>query len=95
MASPDGRPGWMVPADEVIMEDLRERRLDYPPLVASRCGLHVTFAKRRCRELAERGLLERATTEATYRITRRGERYLDEGAGEDTVQVEPDAASGR
>ena len=77
MASTASRPDWMVGGDERLLAAFAEQRLDYVALAASRTGLHVPFAERRCRVLAAHGLLERATAETTYRITRRGERFLD------------------
>lgn len=72
--------------DEAILEELRERRLEYVALVASRRGINLDYAEERCRTLAERGLVERTTDEVTYRITEKGRRYLaavaDEAPGE-------------
>ena len=90
--SPDTQPEWMVAADVVILADLAEQRLDYVPLVASRCGLHVSFAERRCRLLADNGYLERATSEVTFRMTRRGEQFLAAELESGAAEVESDAS---
>lgn len=64
------------PADEQILEYLRERPPDYVPLVASRLGLPLGYAERRFEVLTEADLLERVTREPVYRTTERGERRL-------------------
>lgn len=68
--------------DEAILEELREQRLEYVALLANRRGLHLSYARERCRSLAERELIEHTTDETTYRITSKGEAYLEAVAGE-------------
>lgn len=70
------------PADERILEHLRDRPPDYVPLVASRLGLPLGHAQRRVQELTDAGLLERVTEEPVYRTTRTGERRLAEAREE-------------
>jgi predicted transcriptional regulator len=71
----------MIRTDEAILEELREHRLEYMALVANRRGLHLTYAKERCKILERRGFVEQTTDEVTYRITEKGESYLDAVAG--------------
>jgi len=78
MAAAEKRPDWMVAVDEAILEELRERRLDYVSLIASRRGIHLKYAERRFRTLERRGFVERTSAEVTYRITAKGERYLED-----------------
>lgn len=76
--------------DEAILEELRDRRLEYVALLANRRGLHLSYARERCRTLAERGFVERTTDEVTYRITEKGERYLEAVAEEAPADVRED-----
>ena len=80
---------WLRWTDEAILEELREQRLEYVALLANRRGLHLAYAKERCRLLDRRGFIERTTDEVTYRITEKGEDYLDNGADE-TIGNAPD-----
>ncbi|MFB6154393.1 MAG: MarR family transcriptional regulator [Haloferacaceae archaeon] len=75
--SRDVRPAWMNTADEVILRDLRAEQPDYAPLVASRLGMLPDYVDDRCEELVENGFIERLSDEVVYRVTKRGERYLD------------------
>lgn len=79
--------------DEAILEELRDRRLEYVALLANRRGLHLSYARERCRALAERGFVERTTGEVTYRITEKGERYLDAVAEEGAADARDDRAT--
>ena len=63
--------------DEAILEELRDQRLEYVALLANRRGLHLRYARERCEVLESRGFVERTTDEVTYRITEKGEAYLD------------------
>lgn len=69
-------PAWMQPADERILEHLRDNPPDYVPLVANRLGMHLAYVERRFDQLVEHGLVEPVTPETIYDITERGERYL-------------------
>lgn len=64
------------PADERILEYLCEGPPDYVPLVASRLGLPLGYARRRFDTLEEAGLVESVTGEPVYHTTERGERCL-------------------
>lgn len=70
-------PTWARPADRPILEFLRERRAEYPAIVANRVGMHAPHVEQRCEVLAEHGLLEAVSGEVVYRLTEDGEAYLD------------------
>jgi|GEM_PF-339149 len=67
---------WMQPGDEAILEFLLTNPPEYAPLIAGRIGMHHTNVERRCRVLADHGLLEAVSEEVVYRLTDRGERLL-------------------
>jgi predicted transcriptional regulator len=67
----------MTTADETILRDLRAEQPDYAPLVASRLGMLPDYVADRCQQLVENGLIEPVSDEVVYRVTTRGERYLD------------------
>lgn len=71
------RERWMRPADESILQFLREERAQYPAIIANRLGMHTPFVEDRCEILAEYGLVEPATGEVVYRVTEDGRAYLD------------------
>jgi predicted transcriptional regulator len=67
----------MTTADETILQDLRAEQPDYATLVASRIGMVPNYVDERCRALEANGLIESVSSEVVYRVTDRGERYLD------------------
>lgn len=74
---------WMQPADDRILEFLREFGNHQPAQIARKMndlagGLdyHPNHIGRRCRKLAENGLLVNVGN-GVYSITDRGEQYLD------------------
>lgn len=76
------------PADERILDYLREQPPDYVPLVASRLGLPLGYARRRFDTLEEAGLVESVTEEPIYHTTERGECCL--AAARDRAQATDD-----
>lgn len=72
-------PSWLMDTDITILATFCTEPVQYPAMIASRSGLHIPYAERRCRVLAEYGLLERVNGEITYRLTTDGRRYLDDG----------------
>jgi len=68
---------WVRPADRQILERLHGCHTDYPALIASRLGIHTPYVERRCAVLEEHGLIEAVSEEVVYRITDRGEEYLE------------------
>jgi DNA-binding IclR family transcriptional regulator len=69
-------------ADAAILATFRSEPVQYPALIASRSGLHIPSAERRCRALADRGLLEQVSDEIAYRLTADGQHYLSRTASE-------------
>lgn len=82
-------PNWPTTVDRTILHDLHEEGPDYLPLVASRRGLHVETARRRCEQLVERGYVEKISEEVVYRITERGVAELE------AMRAADDAGSSR
>lgn len=73
------QPAWSRPADPTILGFLSTNEPEYPAIIANRIGMHAPYVEARCRELAERGLVEPVSGEVVYRLTERGERALDGG----------------
>lgn len=69
-------PERVAAADAAILATFRSEPVQYPALVASRSGLHIPSAERRCRALADQGLLKRDSDEVAYRLTADGRHYL-------------------
>lgn len=67
--------------DLAVLSDLATERMDYPTLIANRCGIHEGSVERACERLTAKGLLERTSEETTYRITERGRHYLEHDVG--------------
>ncbi len=81
------RAEWMKPADDAILEYIRDAG-EVPPVVIGRnIDIHSKYAGERCRELAEHGLLDRAD-DGYYSLTDLGERYLDEDLREGELDSE-------
>ncbi|WP_331236234.1 MarR family transcriptional regulator [Natronorarus salvus] len=85
---------WMQPGDEAILEFLLDNPPEYAPLIAGGIGMHHTNVERRCRVLAESGLLETVSEEVVYRLTERGERFLATEASE-RAELGPEEQVGR
>lgn len=73
----EDRPDWMLPGDEPILEYLHGESGEYAPLIADGLGMHHRYVDGRCRALAEYGLVEAKEEGVVYRLTERGERYLN------------------
>ncbi len=66
----------MTQADERIMEFLQDKDIVASPVViAANIDYTGEYISRRCRELAEAGLLQRVDS-SNYRLTEFGERFL-------------------
>lgn len=74
-------------ADDRILEFLAETDYEPPKGIAEATGYEPQYVGRRCRELAEYGLLENMGR-GLYRITGRGEQYLAQEL--DAGELEPD-----
>jgi DNA-binding IclR family transcriptional regulator len=68
---------WMQSGDETILQGLSTEQAEYLPLVSNRLGIHLGYAERRCEVLVRHGLVERAGDGVTYRLTERGQSYLE------------------
>lgn len=81
---------WMTLADERILEHLREVETDTPKGMAEsgRVRFSRQYIGERCRKLANYGMSQHLGN-GVYRITERGEEYLD---GElDAEDLDPEA----
>lgn len=67
---------WLRRADAAILQYFAREQPSYVPLAASRLGLDLDYAERRCEKLAAADLIEPVSHEVVYRITERGERHL-------------------
>lgn len=70
-------PSWMNPADERILEYLRDEGMGTPKMIADRLDKHNNYMGERLRELTDRGLVERPSR-GVYKITETGIDWLDE-----------------
>jgi predicted transcriptional regulator len=81
--------GWMVLADDRILEYIRENEAARPKMMADSGSVRYSssYISQRCQKLAKHGLLNNLG-DGVYVITERGKRYLD---GEiDTSEDAPD-----
>lgn len=83
------RAEWMKPADDAILEYIRDAGEVPPAVVARNVDLHRQYAGDRCRELARYRLLERREG-GYYRLTDIGGGYLDEELDAGTLEPEVD-----
>ena len=77
---------WMQPVDDRILEIFREYGNLTPAAVEKFGGPSSSHSSRRCKRLADYGLLERIVT-GLYTITEDGEAYLDEDL--DASELDP------
>lgn len=70
------RVDWMTQADERVLEFLHEKEIvASPTVIAANIDYTSEYLSRRCRKLADAGLLQRVDA-SNYRITEFGERFL-------------------
>ena len=81
------RASWMKPADDPILEYVRDAGEVNPAVIARNTDLHRKYVSRRCGTLAEYGLFE-ALGEGYYRITETGTRYLNEEIDADELETD-------
>lgn len=81
-AMSDCVPERLAAADAAILATFQSDPVQHPALIASRSGLHIPYAERRCRRLVTHGLLERDSDEVAYRLTADGQHYLSRTASE-------------
>ena len=80
------RAEWMVPADDAILEYVRDAG-EVPPVVIGRnVDIHSKYAGKRARTLAKAGLLNRSD-DGYYSLSEQGAGYLDEEF--DATEIEP------
>lgn len=72
------------------MSFLGDHGAEYPAIVASRTGLYVSLAERRCAFLEDAGYIESVGETAVYRLTDRGNARL----AEDDADRNPFAGAG-
>jgi Mn-dependent DtxR family transcriptional regulator len=81
------RAEWMKPADDAILEYVRDAGEVPPAVIARNTDMHRKYAGERCRELARYGLLDKREG-GYYRLTDRGEAYLNEELDADALDAE-------
>jgi len=78
----------MTQADERIMEFLREKDIvASPSVIAANINYTGEYISRRCRKLADAGLLQRVDA-SNYRVTGLGERFLDGEIRADELELD-------
>ncbi|WP_254535264.1 winged helix DNA-binding protein [Halomarina litorea] len=77
---------WMSrPADDQVLETLREKGTQTPKKLHENTGLAQNYAGERVRELARYGLVDRIAR-GVYIITDKGESWLDEELDAGTLE---------
>jgi len=77
---------WMTQADERILEFLQEKDIvASPSVIAANIDYTNEYISRRCRQLAEAGLLQRIDS-SNYRLTSVGERFLSGDIDSDEIK---------
>ncbi|PSP67774.1 hypothetical protein BRC79_06320 [Halobacteriales archaeon QH_8_67_27] len=71
-------PDWFRGADAAILSHLSDERPTYVPIIANRLGMPTEYTERRVERLVEDDLIEPISAEVVYRITERGERFLQD-----------------
>lgn len=75
----------MTQADERIMEFLKEKDIiASPSVISANIDYTAEYISRRCRKLAEAGLIQRVDA-SNYRITGLGERFLEGSVEADEI----------
>jgi len=70
------RIDWMTQGDERIMEFLHEKEIvASPSVIAANIDYTGEYISRRCRKLADAGLLQRVDA-SNYRLTELGENFI-------------------
>lgn len=77
---------WMQPVDDRILEIFREEGNLTPAAIEKFGGPSADHASRRCKKLAQYGLITQIVT-GLYRLTEEGRAYLDEEL--DASELEP------
>ena len=81
------RIDWMTQADERILEFLREKDIvASPAVIAANIDYTGEYISRRCRKLANAGLLQRVDA-SNYRVTELGEQFLQGEVTADAISL--------
>jgi predicted transcriptional regulator len=75
----------MVPADDRILEYLKDAGIVNPAVISRNVDLHARYISKRCRTLTKYGLVT-SSEEGYYQITELGDRYLSGDAGPDDLE---------
>lgn len=79
------RAEWMVPADDAILEYIRDAGEVPPAVIARNISFHSNYVGQRCRTLTDHDLLSRLD-DGYYAITDRGFQYLNEDLDADQLE---------
>lgn len=82
------RVEWMTQADERLLEFLYEKDIvASPSVIAANIDYTGEYLSRRCRKLADAGLIQRVDS-SNYRLTELGERFLEGNVEAEEVKLE-------
>lgn len=82
------RVDWMTQADERVLEFLYEKDIvASPSVVAANIDYTGEYISRRCRKLADAGLIQRVDA-SNYRLTELGEKFLAGEVEAEDVQMD-------
>ncbi len=79
------RAEWMKPADDAILEYVRDAGEVPPAVIARNTDMHRNYAGERCRELTNYGLLQKREG-GYYQLSDLGEAYLNEELDATTLE---------
>lgn len=82
------RADWMVPSDDAILEYLADAGEVPPAVIGRNIDSHPNYVGKRCRTLAEYGLVDRRK-DGYYALTDSGRGYLSGDV--DATQLSPDS----
>lgn len=77
----------MKPADDPILEYIRDAGEVNPAVIARNIDVHRKYVSKRCRAMTEHEVLE-SLGEGYYRLTGLGERYLKEELEKEELEME-------
>ena len=87
------RIDWMTRSDDRVLEFLGEKEiLASASVIAINIDYNPSYISRRCRKLADAGLLERVD-KSHYGLTDLGERYLSGEIDPDKLEIDDDEES--
>ena len=84
------RIDWMTRSDDRILEFLEDKEIvASASVIAVNIEYNSNYISRRCRRLAEAGLIQRIDS-SNYRLTDFGERYLTGEIDSDELEIDDD-----